>query len=78
MDFFGKIFDRFSDALKSVLPQSPFKDFLADFADIPYLGYLNWFVPVKGILVVMGAWLGAISFFHLYSIVMRWLKVLGD
>lgn len=78
MDFFGKIFDRFSDALKSVLPHSPFKDFLADFADIPYLGYLNWFVPVKGILVVMGAWLGVISLFHLYSIVMRWLKVLGD
>jgi len=26
----------------------------------------------------MLAWLGAVGLFYLYSIVMRWLKVIGD
>lgn len=78
MDFLSTIFQAFAEGLKSVLPLSPFRDFLADFSSIPYLGWLNWFVPIDGILTVMAAWLGAVALFQLYSIVMRWLKVIGD
>lgn len=78
MDSFTSIFDRFAEWLTTVLPHSPFKEFLAEVSGIPYLGYLNWFVPVRGMLRVMAVWLGAVTLFQLYSIVMRWLKVLGD
>lgn len=78
MDFLDSIFNKFAEALTKVLPLSPFKDFLSSFADIPYLGWLNWFVPFKAIIVIMMAWLGAIALFYLYSIIMRWLKVIGD
>lgn len=78
MDIFTRIFEKLGIALKTVLPLSPFREFLDDFADIPYLGYLNWFVPIREILVVMVVWLGAVALFQLYSIVMRWLKVIGD
>lgn len=78
MDSLISLWDQFSESLMEVLPTSPFRQFLDNFAEIPYLGYLNWFVPVKGILVVMGAWLVAVGLYYLYSIIMRWLKVIGD
>ena len=78
MDVFTKTFQGIGNGLKRVLPTSPFTEFLEEFKDIPYLGYLNWFVPIRGILIVLTAWLAAVALFQLYSIVMRWLKVLGD
>ena len=78
MDFFTTIFNAFAELLKEVLPTSPFREFLDRFSEIEYLGYLNWFVPVGDIIVVMELWLGAVSAYYLYSVVMRWVKVIGD
>lgn len=64
--------------LLSVLPTSPFADFVAQFSGLPWLGVLNWFFPVRQCLIVMTAWLGAIGLFYLYSVVMRWVKMIGD
>ena len=75
---FEAVFNTFKDALLSVLPLSPFTQFIDQFRSLPYLGYLNWFFPVGDCLAVMSAWLIAVGLFYLYSIVMRWLKVIGD
>lgn len=75
---FESVFNAFAEALLSVLPLSPFKQFIDQFRSLPFLGYLNWFFPVGDCLAVMGAWLTAVGLFYLYSIVMRWLKVIGD
>lgn len=75
---FETVFDSFADKLLDLLPLSPFQEFISDFASLPYLGWLNWFFPVGDCLVVMLAWLGAVGLFYLYSIVMRWLKMIGD
>lgn len=72
------LFEKFGKLLMDVLPTSPFREFLDKVSGIPYLGYLNWFVPVGDILLVMTAWLGAIALFYLYSIVMRWVKAIGS
>lgn len=77
MDSMSSIFDKFADVLKTVLPTSPFRQFLDSFASIDYLGYLNWFVPVGDILKVMIAWLGAVTAFYIYSIVLRWIKAIN-
>lgn len=78
MDQYESLWDKLGNGLMEVLPTSPFRGFLDEFADLPFLGYLNWFVPVRSILVVLSAWLGAVALFYAYSIVMRWLKVIGD
>ena len=78
MENFQELFNGLMEPLLRVLPTSPFKEYLAYFKDIPYLGWLNWFVPIRAGLVVLGSWLGAIALFYLYSIVMRWLKLIGD
>lgn len=71
-------FNGLIQAIVRVLPLSPFKEFLEDFEDLPFLGYLNWFVPVRSILIVMGVWLAAVAAFYLYSVIARWVKLIGD
>lgn len=63
--------------LLNILPKSPFKDFIAQFkGSIPYVGYINWLIPVKSILVVGGAWLTAIAIYYIYSAILRWVKAI--
>ena len=74
---FEVVFQKFSEALLQVLPLSPFQQYIDQFRSLPYLGWLNWFFPVGSCLTVMAAWLVAVGLFYLYSILMRWLKIIG-
>lgn len=74
----GNAFNGLLQNVVQLLPLSPFADFIDEFSDLPFLGYLNWFIPVRGILTVMAAWLGAVTLFYLYSVVARWVKLIGD
>lgn len=78
LDWMTQLINKFGDFLISVLPVSPFQKFLAQVSGLPYLGYLNWFIPVGTFIKIGEAWLGAIALFYLYSIVMRWVKMIGD
>lgn len=62
----------------SLLPTSPFREFINNFDTPEYLGWLNWFFPVQQVITIMGVWLISIALFYLYSIIMRWVKVIGD
>lgn len=75
---FEVVFETFAQKLLEVLPLSPFQQFIDQFRSLPYLGWLNWFFPVGTCLTVMAAWLVAVGLFYLYSILMRWLKIIGD
>lgn len=74
----GDVFDGLLQGLLSLLPTSPFQQFIVEFASLPYLGYLNWFFPVGKCLVVLVAWCSAIALFYVYSVIMRWVKLIGD
>lgn len=65
------------DALLSLFPTSPFSQFMDDIASMPYLGYVNWFIPVGRMLDVGTAWLAAIALYYMYSIVARWVKLIS-
>jgi hypothetical protein len=62
----------------ALLPSSPFTMFVEALEKIPYLGILNWFIPIKQIIAVSEAWLAAISLFYMYSILLRYIKAIGD
>ena len=68
------------DALLSVLlhllPLSPFADAIANLTQLPYLAYLNYFVPVGTFIKIGEAWLAAIALFYLYSVLARWIKLI--
>lgn len=78
MDFFKSIFDQFGQWLLGVLPTSPFKGFVGNFKAHfqPYLGYLNYFIPIKDFLIIFSAFLGVVVLFYMYSIILRWVKAL--
>lgn len=78
LNWFSELFNKFGNWLVSVLPQSPFRPYIEQFQKLPYLGYLNWFIPVGVIVKVFFAYLGAISLFYVYSIIARWVKLLGE
>lgn len=42
----------------SILPDSPFRGFLDNMAQLPYLGYINWLIPISDfwIFCPSGAW----------------------
>lgn len=76
--WFQEIFDKFGNWLVDVLPTSPFQGFISNFHGkfSVGLGWLNWFISFKDIKVIFLTWLGAVSLFYLYSIIMRWVKML--
>ena len=78
MNIFQNFFAVIKSGLASILPLSPFTPYIDMLQDLPALGWLNWFVPVREILVIFAAWLVAVGLFYGYSILLRWLKVLCD
>lgn len=62
--------------LLEFLPDSPFQAFLIHFKTIPALGYLNYFVPVSEMIVILESWLAAILVFYIYQLVLRWVKLI--
>lgn len=65
------------NSILSLLPDNPFDNISvpSDVTDI--LHYLNYFLPVKAIIVVLGAWLGAIVAIMLYKLVVSFFKLIG-
>lgn len=41
------------------------------------LAWLNWFVPVGGLLGLMAVWLVSLGLYYGISILLRWLKVVN-
>ena len=78
LEWFQQLLEKFSSWLLRVLPHSPFSTFLTQFKShfSPYLGYLNYFVPIRDFLVIIGAFLGVVIVYYAYSIIMRWVKML--
>lgn len=78
LNWFQELLEKFGHWLLSVLPTSPFRGFLGGFKAQfnPYLGYLNYFVPIKDFLAIISAFLVVVALFYVYSIIMRWIKMI--
>lgn len=66
----------FLDWVLQFLPTSPFTSFIDAMEKLPYLGWLNWFLPVGSMIAIGEAWLVSVGLFYLYSIVLRWVKAI--
>lgn len=70
------IFNQIWQGIISYLPGSPFKAIISQFPNIPYLNYLNWFIPVSEIIAVLEAWLAVIAIYYVYSGLMRIIRII--
>lgn len=74
--FLEKCWNVFKTGLMASLPLSPFQGFISYLSDIPYLGYINWFIPMDTIVSVTFAWCVAVGTYYVFSVIMRWIKVI--
>ena len=58
LSWFYELITAFASVLTSVLPLSPFQQYIKAFAGLPYLGILNWFIPIGAFVKIGAAWLG--------------------
>lgn len=78
MDFFKNLWNGAvniaNDVLSFVLallPSSPFADIEIPQEVKNILGYVNYFIPIRAMLAIAGAWLGAIGVYYLYQVILR-------
>lgn len=67
---------RFLDWVCALLPTSPFVSYIDALERLPYLAYLNWFIPVSSFIVIGEAWLVSVGLFYFYSIILRWIRAI--
>ena len=63
--------------LIAILPISPFRAIIETVAELPYLGYLNWFFPVGRCVSALMLWCSAIGIYYGISWILRQLDIIG-
>ena len=48
----------------ALLPASPFKGFAYLVETIPFLDYLNWFIPIPEMIVILESWLVIVAVYY--------------
>lgn len=77
LTYMKEILDELLNALLSIFPRSPFTDVINSLGALPYLGYINWFIPIGAMCKIGAAWLTAIGLYYLYSVIARWVKLIS-
>ena len=68
---------KFLQAVLSLFPLSPFREVIQELGSLPYLGYINWFVPIGDFVKIGTVWLTAIAAYYAWSIIARWIKLIS-
>lgn len=63
-------------AILLILPDSPFANIEIPPEVVKIFGYVNYFVPIRAMLVIAGSWLTAIGIYYLYQTILRWAKAI--
>ncbi|HCS83618.1 MAG TPA: hypothetical protein DIV51_02905 [Lachnospiraceae bacterium] len=71
-----EIVTKFLDWVLKLLPTSPFAAYIDALENIPFLAYLNYFLPISTFVAIGEAWLVAVGLFYLYSIILRWIRAI--
>ena len=64
------------ETLCRVLPTSPFEKMQEFVINSDFLSFVNYFLPLREIVVTCELWLVAIITFYVWMILGRWIKVL--
>lgn len=63
-------------AVLGLLPDSPFRGFIDGLADVPFIGFLNYFIPVSDFVALLSVWVAAVGLFYICSAVLRFAKAI--
>ena len=70
----------YAEKLLHFLPTSPFRPFIMEVRNSfsTFAGYINYFIPIGFFIDVFYAWMIAVFAFYAYSLLMRWVKMIGS
>lgn len=68
---FTDIANSILNAILFLLPDSPFADIEIPAEVKKILGYVNYFVPIRAMLIIAGSWISAIGVYYLYQLILR-------
>lgn len=71
------VFNSFLQTIYKYLPGSPFRYFIDLVENVPYLQYLNWFLPIAEMITVLEAWVTVVALYYAYSAVLRFIRLIG-
>ena len=60
-----------------LLPTTPFQQFIVGIGSLPYLKWLNWFMPIGRCLTVMSIWWTAIIAYYAILWILRQIGMIG-
>lgn len=63
-------------AVLSLLPSSPFVGFNYLISQVPYLNYLNWFLPIPEMIVILETWLSVVAIYYGLLFVLNYVGIL--
>lgn len=75
--YMKEILDKFLQVVLSLFPLSPFTPVIQELASLPYLGYINWFMPIGDFIKIGTLWITAIGAYYAWSVIARWVKLLS-
>jgi len=72
------LFSKALNLIFSILPNSPFLEVSKNYDSSvsEYMPYLAWILPIKPMIAILVAWLSAMSIYYVYSVIMRWIKLI--
>lgn len=60
----------------TLLPASPFVGFTYLVNALPYLSFLNWFVPIPEMIVIMESWLAVVAVYYTILFALNYVGIL--
>lgn len=77
LEFMKDLLDKFLQLVLSLFPLSPFAPVISELESLPFLGYINWFLPIGDFIAMGTLWLTAIAAYYAWSIIARWVKIVS-
>lgn len=75
--YMKELLDKFLTLVLSLFPLSPFLPVIQELSSLPYLGYINWLVPIGDFIKIGTLWIAAIGAYYAWSVIARWIKLLS-
>ena len=76
LDFMNEIVDALLEGVVGLLPTSPFTSFIEALGSVPYISYINWFIPVGTFVEIGLAWLTSVATFYILMVLLRWIRAI--
>lgn len=63
-------------AVVALLPASPFVGFAYLVGSVPFVGYLNWILPIGEIIVILESWLAIVATYYTILFALNYVGIL--